>query len=477
MATGNVPSAVAGGYNTQVVSILDADPTVMNKLFRRHGDQGSGMFGMMKALGYTKGVSQETYSHFEEDWIHETIHHLAASATGGTTAGTACTIKLDTVDFDANDGFYVRKNQMLLLPNDVICTVTDVTVNGAQDVDVTFAPNDVSDNIDSAVVFATGGEEIMIFSNAWAEGSGQPGGIVSKTIKDSNCLQIIKETHDITGTEMNSKKYWTSFSDGRGLKGSHALGSEHAQYRFLMAINMALLWGKKTDNPLINGAGTGTNPDGLAFNTTEGCIPYIRRCGNTLDHSAGSWTVAKFDQMERILDREMEGGDLLMMMGLNLLQENSNVLKDYFSESNTDLISKMANDRLFGGNKGLTGSIDFSGFRKSNRNYYFQKMQVFSHPKLGGADQYTWADRAIAMPIGLRTVKDPTTGSSAKLPTFGCRYSKYDHGRMVQTWTTGAAGADTSQYTNQIDKKVLNYRAHVGFEGVAGNSMIVVEPA
>jgi hypothetical protein len=466
---GNTPSAVAGDLNTDIVSVLDLDPEIMNKLFRRFGDQGLGAFEMMKSLGYTKPSSQYSYAHFEEDWIHETVKVLAVTAAAAG-AGQATTFSLDTDNF-YNGSVYVRVGDQILLKNDVMVLVTDVTLLTSTTGTVTVAPFDQSVNIAGAI---TAADTLIIVSNAYAEGTGQPGGVAYRTIYDEGFIQTVKETHRITGHEMNTKKWYDVLSDGKKIDGSHAIGTMQAQYRLKMKINMALLLGNTMDNTLITDD-AGLNPEGLKFQTTEGLLPYIRRTGNQLDHTANSWTIAKFDAIERILDAQLNTGEVCIFMGLDLAIENSNVMKDYFANTDHAYIRKASSSKLFGGNEGLSASVDFSGFRKNNRDYYFQRMPVFTHPKLGGAAGYDFTNKGFVLPLGLRKAVDPSTGGNVMLPTFGCRYPNHGHNRMVQVWEDGAAGPNPSKFRGDVDKHSLHFRAEVGFEGVAGNSMIMIE--
>ena len=263
------PDSIDAIYASDIISTFDIDkPEVLNALFERYGDQGLGFFRIIESLGFKRPVAQDSYSHHEENWRHEVFHSVAAVAAPGP--GNPIAITLAANDYDANNNFYPRQWMVAMFSNRVVGSITDVQ-GVTPNIILEITPSDVTDDIGAVAL----GEEIIISSSAFSEGSGQPNSVVTGTYKYTNWVQIMKETMTATGTEMTNQKWFTRLeSSGKGIPAYYLKGQMDTDYRLNLAIDGALLFGKITDNAHANLTDAAT---GRVVRTTEGLVPFIER--------------------------------------------------------------------------------------------------------------------------------------------------------------------------------------------------------
>lgn len=161
------PEAIAQIYASDIISGFDLHkPEIMNTLFRRFGDQGASYFQLIRSMGFESPVARDTYGHFEDNHIHEVVHVLDIVAQPAVGADIQFT--LDPVDLDANNNFYLRTWDILMFPNEVTGSVTDIDVAIPGAPVITVSPNELTDQLPAL----TAGEELIITSSAFSEGSG-----------------------------------------------------------------------------------------------------------------------------------------------------------------------------------------------------------------------------------------------------------------------------------------------------------------
>jgi len=453
------PESISSILASDVVSGFDVHkPERMNELFRKYGDQGASMFLLLRSLGFEKSVAQTEYSHNEENRIHETFKVRAN--VSDPTAGVAAAITLHTDSLDANNRFYPRLWDQVIFPNEVVGIITDIDVSTPADPVVTVTPNDSTDNIGAL----TAGDELVIFSAAFSEGSGQPEGAAKGTELYTNNTQIIKETIGMTGTEMTNQS-WLRLKNMEGAPWYYENQSD-VDYRMALKIDGALLFNKKTTNSITDAA-TG-NP----IRTTEGLVPYMRRKAQQLTVASGSATIANFDTIDKLMDKEGAGKYTLSMLGIDRHQEFENLLKDYFDNTNISYAKQAMNKDLFKGDESLAASVNFTTLLKSERVYAFKRMEVFNNPKLYGATGYNMSTYGMFVPLN---TKPDAKDRNKKVESIGCRYKglgQYD--RRMEVWQVGGAGAGLK--VTEFDKRETFMRADVGAHFRGGNQMVLMTP-
>lgn len=456
------PAAVAGPYASELISTFDIDkPERLNTLFRRYGDQGLGLFRLIESMGFKMSVAQDTYEHDEEDWIHEVFHSL--NLVGAPGPGNDLVITLDPADLDTGNRFYPRLWDTVMTPNEITGQITNIDVTVPAVPVITVTPNDVADDFGAVAA----GQELIITSSAFSEGSGQPDGAVSGVFHYDNDVQIIKEKLTATGTEMTNQKWFDKISDpsGQSIPTYVMKGQLDTDYRMNLKIDGAMLFQKRTTNVMVDPA---TNRQ---LKTTEGMIPYIRRVGNVLPYTPSTFSVQKFDEIIKLLDKEFAPTNICCLNGIDLNLETENVLVDYFKDTNIDYTRKAIVNGAFAGNEALAMSVGFKALTKGGYNFAFKKMGIFSHAKLYGASGYDMASMGILLPIGKK--KDRLTNKD--LPTFGMRYKKLGpYSRLMEVWNISGAGPNTKVIEDDLHN--YNMRCNIGFHAMAGNQMVLLDP-
>jgi hypothetical protein len=454
------PDAIAAIYASDIVSGFDIHkPEKLNVLFARYGDQGASYFNLIRSLGFEKQVSLDTYGHFEENRIHETVKVASDVESSGVGADIEFTISSDSLD--TNNNFYLREWDVLLFPNEVTGSVTDIDVTTPTAPVVTVALNDDSEAFPSL----SEDDELVIFTNAFSEGSGQPDGAIRGTWEYENDAQIIKETIGYTGSEMVNQTWFDVTSMGYKTPAYYFLGQVDIDYRMALRIDGALLWGKRTTNTSLVDADTGR-----IIKTTEGLIPYIRRVGNEQTYTSGSFDVDDFDVMDRTLDREHAGNYILGLLGIQLHQDIENSLVEYFKDTNIQFARQTTNDVLFNNNESLGASVNFKYLTKSERTFLMKRMGVFNNPKLYGATGYSAPQMGIWMPINKR--KDPVSGNMVE--SMGVRYRGLgNYNRRMEVFQVGGAGNGLK--VTEFDRRDTYQRCHIGAHFRGGNQFILME--
>jgi hypothetical protein len=410
-------------------------------------------------MGFEKEVSLDTYGHYEENRIHETVKVRSNVSQPGV--GADITFLIHTDSMDANNNFYLRKWDIILFKNEVTGSVTTVNVSTPADPTITCKLNDNTEQFPAL----TAGEELVIFTNAFSEGSGQPQGAIRGTWEYTNDAQIIKETIGVTGSEMTNQTWFDVTSAGTKIPAYYFLGQVDIDYRMALRIDGALLWGKRSVNTALIDSVTGRR-----IKTTEGLIPYIRRVGNEQTYTSGAFTVGEFDEMDRTLDREHAGNYILGMLGIQAHQDIENALVSYFANTNITFARQTTNEVLFNSNESLGASVNFKYLVKSERTFLMKRMGVLSNPKLYGVTGYEGPKLGIFLPINKR--KDPVSGNMVE--SIGVRYKglgKYS--RRMEVWQVGGAGEGLK--VTDIDSRNTYQRTHMGAHFRGGNQFILLE--
>lgn len=465
------PQAVVAPYASDVLSGFDIyKPEKMNKLFRIKGDQGMSYLMILKSLGFELPTARDDYEHYEERFIHDTFLIGANSSAGAAGASVTITVSPNSIaHYGAIYYLYPRLWDTVLFQTsggEVTASVTAVTNNNNGTATIKVTPNGLLSNIPAL----TTGLEIVIISNGWAEGSTQPPGRLSGTDHYINHVQIVKESLNATGSEMTNQDWFDTLQEDDGgqkkILGYVMKGQIDLDYRIAMLASNALLFQQPTDNTNTDLQDT-TTPTNAFVKTTEGLIPATRRAGNTVPYTPGLFSTTKFNTMIKIQDREFCGNDVLGLLGIDLHLEIEDTFVDYFKETE---ISYVVNG-IFKGNEELATSVGFTSFRKGSRTFNFQRMGIFSHPKVGGASGYNFSKMGLFLPIDMK--KDYKTGNA--IPSIGCRYKELGpYSRKMEVWNVSGAGAGAKVIPQDLANFYL--RTHIGAHHIGANRFMLMDP-
>lgn len=454
---------ISGNYTSDVVSSFDIHkPEHLNVLFEKFGGQGGGMtfFMLLKSLGRSRQVSADEYIRHNKGWSHETVKIASAVVSPG--AGATGTYRLDPDSLDSNNSFYPRLYDTVLFANGVTGTIIAIAGAGTANVDLSIAPNDVTKAIPDVAI----DDEFAIVSSAFAEGTGQPAGAVTKTDTYVNHTQIIKETMVASGTEMTNQT-WTKIKNMEGAP-LYNDGLLDAEYRLALKISGALLFQEKTTNTNVIDAGNSKQ-----IHTTEGLLPYMRNNSPQLSVAQGSFTMDHFDVIDRIQDRAFAGKYVMSLLGIARHHEIENTLKDYFDNTEINYAREVVNDQIFGGNKSLAMSVNFKILTKGERTYCFKRFGALNHPKFGGVQGANPTNQNVSLGLFIPMQKQKDAKTGGMRDSVGYVYKGYgNYSRLTEMWSNGSAGPGPK--TNDIDNREWYWRSNVGGDWGQAEQMLLL---
>lgn len=475
----NATGAISGFPSDKLLTPFDWwKPEVASQFYQIFGDQGLSTFRNMRALSMIMPVAQDTRTTYSQEYIHQTIH----VGSGGITTVNALTgeysfllsVASGTNDFLASAGttpyssttYYpaCKINDRLMFQGSgdrVIATVTNIS-GSHPTVTVTIKLADLSQTFVPANYPA--GTELSVFTNAWAEGTDQPDGLVVKPYQDTEYAQIIKTSTQITGTQMVNQLWFNQYSNGDEIIGYRTLGQKDAEYEHELAMCYALLFERPNTNPTFTGSNIEPNK------TTEGFITYWKRRGFTINYAAGAFSMSMFDFIDAQADKNFGPTYYQFGMGRDLYNEKDNALKQYFQNTMQAYQDPGVVRDLFGNNPGVAQTVRFTLFTKGRRTYCFTPIEEFNNPRVTDIAGYNTPGLGFVVPIG----KKRDTRSGLDLPYMGIGYRALGgYNRMSEVWAVSGAGTETKVITQDIMK--LNYRSHIMACHVGGNQAIVLE--
>lgn len=442
----NQPAAVTAVITDAFVSSFNIHmPSIRNSLFRRFGPQGLGYFATVETLGFVDEVAQTNWSHFEEDFYHQTfINNIAIPDPG---AGNAVNITISPLNVDSNGYFYPRINDNILFPNQVTGIITNINTNGATPV-LTVVPDVATDDIGPIAA----NQQISIYSNSWPEDTDQPDGRIAKVSQFSFGAKIMKEAVISSGTEMTNQLWYDHDSDGRSIQVEVDSGQFQADFRMMLQIDGAALFDKPITNPL--------SPTGQRKMT--GLVPWMQTNSSIGTYTPGLFSLSNVDTMIKTLTKNFAPNEFLWMEGINLQIDVRNSCSDFFVE----------NPRVFAGNADGSLSQDlnlgFSTIRFDDFQFHLQKMNVFSNPEVYNIPGYSITSLGLVCPLSYR--QDTKTRES--VPTIGMRYkSRAGYSRKMEFWTIQGAGNGPKQITR--DRKAIEMRSEMGTEFFGANQFFL----
>jgi len=445
-------------------------PEKYNELFLKHGKQGIETFQLFRSMGFEEPVASDEYSHFEDRDMHQTIKINAQVLSPGVGAAGTYRLHADSL-YGSSYQFYPKVGMGIIFPNKEVGQITGITGTGTANVDLTIAPRVVLNALPDVEAL----DSLVIFDNAFAEGTTQPSGHVTGADEITNYLQIFKVTDKVTGSEMANQSWVQKDSAGRPIGAWYYRNQMELDYRMALLISGALTFGKATTNTAI----TGTMSDGSTtaqVKTTNGLWTAASTYGNTHNYTAGNFQItADLDEIARIQASEfITGGYSLFGMGLRLYQDVENAAYEYLKNA-TDFSKQAAGD-IFGGNEALALSVGFQGLKKSGVTYLLKLLGEFSNPNLYGVDsavtKYEFDQKGIIIPLN----KGKDAKSGKMIDSIGTRYKKLNgYDRMMRIWELGSQNVAVP--TSAYDEKTMNMLAHVGCHTFGANRFIIVEPS
>lgn len=366
----------AAGYSQHtLLSSIDAlPPDVSTKLYRRFGGQGLDILNLLIAQGAKRVITNSNGGfHFEENRYHSTIPATNITGwAGGTTTETftfSLSQEIDSTQTTSPD-YYVYPvvgDLVIDLDTEKKGRITAKTDNNNGTYDFTVVTLDGSN-------WGASAPTLVIYSSAFDEDTAQPEAKASYWEKFSFNLQRHKTTAKITGDALTDKLYPVMMDDGKSLKGFHThLFAQH-EYRHLLGLVGAMVYGDTTS--------TANQPS-----TTKGMVETFK------DRAVQeAWTSATlvddFYNLVNGLKANWVGTDLMGLLSKDLYVAAEQELLSYTNNVNIASTRQESAKTIFGNNtdfETMMSTFAFSTITLNGKNLNLKSFDLSYDPVMFGA--------------------------------------------------------------------------------------------
>jgi hypothetical protein len=425
----------------------------------------------MAMLGNKKPVAQREFTHFEEDWVHQTITIETSANTKQITGGYQ--IEIDLSAYDDDNYSPIQLNDIIEFENGQVGLVAAISINGAAFTNVSgytagstpatpaastvFAQVLTYDGVSTDVANIPG--VAIITGTEFAEGTDQPDGMTPNVIKYTNSVMIIKQSYEVTGSEATNQTWFKVSDPATGKSGFlwYIKGEKDTYRKFEDYSELQMLNGEKV-------ASTATVLSGLGMYGTEGLIDFAEG-GNDIGFNT-SFGVSDFRTVVVAIDKNRGAMENAMYCGLTTSLDIDDNFRDYFGGSTNN---GGASFGLFEGGEEKAVQMGFKSFQYGGYTFHKTSYKAFNHVKLLGYENAAAGDskyRTAVLVVPGDTQVDPKTREN--IPSLSIRYKESGgYSREMEHWLEG--GAVLKNKTNGIDELKTNYRTERGFEGFANN--------
>ena len=400
-----------GDYN--FVTTMDLHkPEIESELTQTFGNQM--LTGMLSMIGAEKGVSALEYTHYEEERIYPKLYATnggAGAAGAQVTFTMAASSKYDVPEFASPyDGSTTssitipRRGELILIkPASGIVSADRYIKAIIDEVTATTFKASPLDSGDSVPAIGSA-QEIVIYGNAYGEGSMQPGARQTKVKKEINQIQTVKGTYEVTSTERDMLS-WVDFvgKDGKAGKMYYLKGEADEYKNFMFQKELTLLLGEKLNNDTVANAWVASSDANSGpISLTEGLIPGILSKGNTSAYAQNTgWDKQDAEPLVKVLDKQKGSKSNLLAPGIDLSIAIDNTLASY----------KTAGAITYGNytfSEEASVNFQFDKFKIDDYIFSKKKFDSFNDLQTLGADGFGFTNEGLVIPMD--QTRDAGTG-------------------------------------------------------------------
>jgi hypothetical protein len=355
---------------------------------------------LLEFMNRSEATAQPEYHNFINEELSVNITATTVTTTGGfSTANPKVAVSTD-------DFAKVRVGELVMCPNGKVGYIKakssygSITLNGTTELHILSVDN-------SDLGLATS-DKLAVFSNASGEGSAEPASRRYKISKETNHIQIFKESYEVTDIEMGSQVEFEY--NGQSYYFSYEQAQVYA--KFLSAVSAAMILGRQSTDTFNDTAGANTITDinSNIVSTTKGLNQYAEE--GIVAPAAGINTT-NYADITRLLSKARAPRDYMILMGSEMSIAHDNMLN---ALTQADAISPFAQLNV----GGRTIDLGVDAFNLYDYRFTKKRIPFFDHPVLvnftGSAG---FEKRAWFLPMdNIRTADGQT------LPRFMIRYIK-----------------------------------------------------
>ncbi len=421
-------------------------PEIMDKIFPFLAEEKT-IVDFMISSGKKKRSAQTDYNWHEEDSLIPMMKIKSVAGTPG--AGNVVTVTMEALNADKEIPFKywdVLRVGGTAGFNGWIMDQAAITIDSGAG-EHSFAIKPVN-NTKDIVTAATVGEYVVWVGTAKADGTAQPGSMMSKPLPYNGVIQIISSNYTTHGSAA-ANKAWTKTKSGNVL--FYYRGVEQAVVRQKMAIVYTLLMGQQSV-----GLNDTVHADGSqAVNTTAGLDSRMREFGNVGGNTQFSFNELQ-NKINKKLDELFSGENYFALMGNQLKYQFDNILLDRnFTNTSANYGVFAGDDYLVKNKTGEQRAIDynFAAAKLGARNFFIRQEKSLYYPQITGAPGMNYPSTGYFLPVD--QVRDPKTGDY--MDSICLMYKQSDReNRFTKSWLR-------DYRTDDIDKFRFNHMSELGW--------------
>jgi len=416
-----------------IYSTMDVlKPEKYSKLYRQYEKQGAEFINTMRLMSRGEGempVAQNTFTAYENSWMHENIvigADAAASAAGGTQS-----LELETTHVDSEDRYYPRIGFSVFYPDETVGYISDISV-AAGVVTLTVQAADTD-----SLPAVTDGDSLMIGASLYGELTGQPDGVTKKYDSYDYKLMISKETAEISGTQATNMTWFDHYEDGKKA-GIWSDAIKTAEFDLDIQMENMAFFG--------NGLDTTHPTTGASIPQTKGMIRWTRSRGAVYGIAPSAFDYTDLEDNDAYFTSQGNTSPFVSgWVGRDMYTAMSNQFRTVFNTAGVDLTSSMFGED---GREERMVQANFSAINYNNRTWAMKKINTFSNPKTYGTTGYDMSKYAMFTPVS--TFEDAKT--NMVVPNMCIMHKEKDgYNRAREVWEIKGAGGDTANYNSETD--------------------------
>ena len=404
--------------------------------------ESDSLIDFLIASGRKKETVQTRFYWHEEDALIPMAKIKTVAGTSG--AGEKLTVTIEALNTSKEIPFKKWDIIRVGTINGWIEKASDITVDSVNG-EHSFVLTPVN-NTKNIVAAATVGNWIVWVGTAKADGTAQPGSMVSKPLPFSGYTQIIATNYTTHGSAAANKAYVVTQS---GKEYFYYRGVEQAVVRHKMAILYTLLVGQEA----VGLADTGHEDGSQAVHLTSGLDERMTNNGNPLSNTAFD-----FDEWQNVVHAKLNEvyapEEFFMLCGSKSKNSVDNILFDRnITNTSASYGAFATNDwTLPGDPRNRAVSYNFVSAKLGARTYHIREEKALSYPTITGAPGQPFPDAIFFLPAD--QLRDPKTGEW--MDALAIRYKRSDReDRFTTEWVR-------DYHSDDVDKFRFNHRSELG---------------